>query len=53
VGERSAKSGVKVSGCRWWSRFPPKPTYYFLAYSHVPWNFHANSFRDICVKSTN
>jgi len=49
VDERSAKSGEMVSGCRWWSRFPPKPNYYVLdhlqcslkfACKFIPWCLH-------------
>jgi len=53
VGERSAKSGEMVSGCRRQLRFPPKSNYYFLTHLQCCLKLHANSFRGVCSKWTN
>jgi len=51
----SAKSGEMVSGRSRKRRFPPKTTVIvrFWPIYNVPWNWYANAFRGICIKSTN
>jgi len=53
VDERSAEIGEMVSGRRRQRRFLPYLIITFWPIHNVPRNLHANSFRDICITSTN